>query len=156
MLKVFVTALAIFGSYATTLHKSTVKSAGWTISVRRDSFVGATTCEARRGAVQLKNATALFAFGPDVDTSEAVYRIDAGPAHSVNDVAFRLRTMGAPQTLEPIGNPSRGLVVLLAADLMAAQNVWIRPSPKVAPRRFSVSGLSAVAEREAALACAAI
>ena len=155
MLRVFVTALAIFGSYATTLHKTTVQTAGWTISVRRDSFVGAVTCDARRGAVQMKNALVLFSLGRDVDTGEAVYRIDAGPAHSVNEVAFRLRTMGAPQTLEPIGNPSRGLVILPAADLASAQNVWIRPSPKVAPRRFPVAGLPAVTEREASLSCAA-
>jgi hypothetical protein len=153
MLKVLVSALAIFGSYATTLHKSEVRTAGWTISVRRDSFVGSTTCEAHRGPVQVKNGLVVFSLGSTVDTSLAEYRIDAGQPHSVTDVAFRLRVMGAPKLIEPLDNPSRGLVIVPAADLTSAQSVWIRATPKVAPRRFIVSGLSAVAEREAALSC---
>jgi hypothetical protein len=143
MLTAVVVALAWLGSH-NTIQKTDHRVADWTVTLRADRFTGAVSCQARRGHVSLQGPAAVFSFGPAVDTTEAVYRINQGPPHAAKEVAFRLRTLGTPMTREPLDNPSRGEVTLPLADVVDADYVWIRIEAKQPPRRFPITGIKQV------------
>ena len=81
MLTAVIAALAWLGSHSNTVRKTDHPVAGWTVTVRTDRFTGGVSCQARRGAVLLQGPVAVFAFARDVDTTDAIYRINQGPAH---------------------------------------------------------------------------
>lgn len=153
MFPAILSALAIFGVHSNTIQKTSIRVDGWTVIVRKDLFTGSVSCGARRGDVRLQDAVVVFSLGRDIDTSDAVYRLNLGAAHSVRDVALRDRVLGARITTEPIDNPSRGLVVLPVSDLLDVDNIWIRATANTPPRRFVVSGLRDVMAKEQTATC---
>jgi hypothetical protein len=84
-----------------------------------------------------------FSLGNQVDTAEALYKIDDGPVKSWRALAPRLVAVGVKIQDDSLANPSQGRVILQLADVIAAREVDIRPAGQKSPRRFRLVDLAA-------------
>jgi hypothetical protein len=123
----------------------------WTLVVRRDRFSGATNCELRARAMSYARGVVTFRFGRGVQTYDAIYRVDDGPAVSWRVNAMTLASTGALAQSDDLANPSGGRVVTPLSVLSGAQTITIRPALGKKPHTFKVADLpSAMAAAEAA------
>lgn len=113
---------------------------GWVLEVRRDAFTSATTCQIKARDMTYRHGVLTFRFATRVDTANALYRIDQGPAQSVGLVATEAAGLGAEFRSQNMKNPSNGRVHIPAAYLQTAQTVSIRPNPKRRSKAFSLTG----------------
>lgn len=120
----------------------------WRLRVHVDPFAGATTCAlaTRDGALVVDHGRVVRAFGPGVDSTHAVYRIDGGPpqVQSVRDL---------PATAN-LTNPSDGLLVMPVEKLAAASVVEVRATDRAFVRRIRVARLDEALGDAARLGCA--
>jgi hypothetical protein len=114
---------------------------GWTVRVIWDRFTGAASCTVRKGRVELIDDVLLFHSTSRVDTSDAVFRIDGGPARSVREATYADQRRGYYRNGGPLENPSAGLVALPSYYAANASWVYIRADVRRAPDGFDVRGL---------------
>lgn len=119
-------------------HAKKKRIAGWTLYLYKDSFTGITSCRLYRRKIAYEYGKVSFQFSASTDTSRATYRIDGGPV--LTSVA-PLETF-ITADLTHLGNPSRGRVLLPAADLAGASQVAIRPRYVQKARTFHLKGLN--------------
>lgn len=122
-------------------------TAGWLIEVERDRFTGKVRCELqtpRRGPAEIRYAQGAlrFQFSPRVNTLDAWYRIDDGPAKRWQDLYPTLVQTGVTLEGANLANPTGGVVALPRIEVGEARVVTIRTSARSQPRRFKVRGLS--------------
>lgn len=115
----------------------------WTYELHHDAFTGKLTCNLESRNISILHGAAVFRFGNGVDTSDAVFRVDDGPAESARALALDLLHRGVSVQDEALANPSRGLVMIPVERLEQAREVTIRPSVGARPRKFLVVGLKA-------------
>ncbi len=115
---------------------------GWRIEVYQDKFSGHTTCRIRNHNVSFDRGVVTFRFPSSVDTANALFRIDGGPAQPVGSVAVEVAGLGARLHGDNSTNPSSGLVPLPARLLSTANTVSIQANPTRQHRDFTVHGLS--------------
>lgn len=120
---------------------STVHKAGWTVNIRRDNFTKTTTCTLKTRSVEFHSGVVVFRMGASVNTDDAWFRIDDGPARSVADLVRQDQDLGYFSGQGPIDNPSGGEVGLPRASLDGAKHVTIRATPRSAPRLFDLTAL---------------
>jgi hypothetical protein len=113
----------------------------WRYEIDRDNFTGGQRCRLSERDVSYGRKTLTFRFSPGTDTSQAVFRIEDGPAHPWTEVRLQLLNNGVPIQDDSVENPSRGLVRIPAVDVGDARWVWIRSGPRTRPRRFVIAGL---------------
>jgi hypothetical protein len=126
---------------------------GWRITVAQDRFTGGFACRAVNRGMSLSADTVVFKFGRHVDTSNAVYRLDLGPAYSLVDQPANRELRHAVEVSAPLENPSAGVVALPVPQLAGVKRVDIRPNVETTPRAFDVSGLPAALQFEQSHAC---
>jgi hypothetical protein len=114
----------------------------WKAEVSTDRFTGEVSCALTAHRVSFHRDTLVFHLGRDVDTSEAFFRIDNGPVRSVREPRLLNETHGFFLDSGPIDNPSGGKVALPLSVVKEARQVYIRASPRHAPRMFDVSRFS--------------
>lgn len=115
----------------------------WTYQRATDRFTGRQRCMVAKRGVMLTRGVVIFRFKPDVDTRDAWYRLDDGPAVSLRTHLLDLRRLGeAPSTGDNLANPSDGTVRLPLVVLGQAQKVTIRPNAKRSARVFGLEGLA--------------
>jgi hypothetical protein len=143
MIAATLVALALFGEPQslfergqTTTHHHHV--GGWTVRVIWDRFTGETSCTVRKGRVELQNDVLIFHAPEEVDTSDAVFRIDGGPARSVHEATYEDQRRGYYRNGGPLENPSAGEVALPTYYVTGAKWVYIRANPRRAPDAFDV------------------
>lgn len=113
---------------------------GWVLEVRQDNFTGAKSCTIKARDMTYRHGVLTFRFGTSVDTANALYRVDQGPARSVGVVAPEAAGLGAEFKSRNTKNPSNGRVHLPTSQLQAAQTVSIRPNPGRRPQTFRLTG----------------
>ena len=118
-----------------------VHKADWTVNIRRDNFTKTTTCSLKSQAVEFHNAVVVFRLGPSVNTDDAFFRIDGGPARGVGETVRQDQQLGYFSGRGPIDNPSGGEVALPRSYLEGAKQVTIRATPRSKPRLFDLSQL---------------
>jgi hypothetical protein len=116
---------------------------GWTVRVLWDRFTGATSCTVRKGHVELRNDVLVFHAPTWLDTSDAVFRIDGGPARSVHEATYEDQRRGYYRIGGPVENPSAGEVALPSYYVTDAKWVYIRADAGRAPDGFDVRGFPA-------------
>lgn len=127
---------------------------GWVLTVKNDRFVGVKTCSLRRGSVSYVNRVVTFHLGGRVNTAEARFRVDGGPARSVGEVAVQAAGRGVGLRTRSLRNPSGGQVHIPAELVQRAQSVAIHPGPGARVRTYQLRGLEASIDVAKAQGCA--
>lgn len=130
-------ALSLFGAHQTITRHHHV--GGWTVRVVWDRFTGDISCTVRKGRVELQNDVLIFHSPEWTDTSDAIFRIDGGPARSVHEATYEDQRRGYYRQGGPLANPSAGEVALPTYYVTGAKLVWIRPDARQEPWHFDVS-----------------
>jgi hypothetical protein len=148
MIAASLVALVLFGERQSFFeHGQTITQhhhvAGWTVRVIWDRFTGETSCTVRKGHVELKDDVLVFHSPTWVDTSDAVFRIDGGPARSVHEATYEDQRRGYYRSGGPVENPSAGEVALPSYYVTHAEWVYIRAGAGRAPEGFDVRGFPA-------------
>ena len=134
-------AAAPFGTQARQVDVSSVRKADWTLNIRRDNFTKTTTCSLKTRSVEFHNGVVIFRLGVSVDTDDAWFRIDDGPARGVSETVRQDQQLGYFSGHGPIDNPSGGEVALPRSYLDGAKRVTIRATPRSTPRLFDLTAL---------------
>ena len=143
MLTAGLLALAMLGSEGDNqIATRTVHAGAWTARVRTDRFTGEIACSLRGPGMSFHRDTVVFELGRHVDTSQAFFRLDAGPARSVREPRLQNETHGFFLDSGPVDNPSGGRVALPYSLVQSAKSVLVRANPRRDPRAFDVSGLA--------------
>jgi hypothetical protein len=143
MLTVGLLALAMLGARGDDqISVRTVHSGAWTAQVQTDRFTGEISCRLRGPRMSFHRDTVVFELGRHVDTAQAFFRLDAGPARSVREPRLQNETHGFFLDSGPVDNPSGGRVALPYSLVQSAKSVLVRANPRRDPRAFDVSGLA--------------
>jgi hypothetical protein len=126
---------------------------GWRLDIHRDRFTGSEVCTLRRPNITYGHGVLTFRFGHDIDTANALFRIDNGPVQSAGRVAVEAAGLGARFNGPNMTNPSNGEVHIPAADLNGGLRVSIEPNKRSSHRTFDVTGLSHAIETAKSRAC---
>jgi hypothetical protein len=116
---------------------------GWRLEVRQDRFTGKALCTLERDHVAYDHGVVTFAFGRQVDTASATYRLDGGPVRRAGDVAVEAAGMGVRFDTQNLANPSNGEVHIPARELGEAHKIYIRANTRMTHRIFDLTGLPA-------------
>ena len=135
-----------FGQSTQTKAKE-VRLPVWRIATYKDRFTGDVRCRVYQGPLKHPSVTysskaVAFHFKVSMNTTDAYFRLDAGPVHAWRVVYPKLVKLGIQLEGESLENPTGGLVIVPFEDLVNVHNVTIRPNPKSAPRTFGVDGLA--------------
>jgi hypothetical protein len=133
-------------------HK--MKAAGWTYEVREDRFANLKSCTLYRRGVTYANRTLTFHLPREIDTSQAIYRVDDSETQPWRVSAMELASSGVALVQDDLRNPSGGLVPVPARTLASARVVIIRPSEKAKPVKFRIEGFSTAMAAATAAGCA--
>jgi len=136
-------ALSLFGERQTLFERGQQITTrhhvgGWTVRVSWDRFTGAISCAVNKGRVEFSNDVLIFHSNPEVDTSDAIFRVDGGPARSVREATYDDQRRGYYRSGGPLANPSAGEVALPSFYVTGAKWVYIRANPGRAPDGFDV------------------
>jgi hypothetical protein len=147
MIAAALVALSLFGERQTLLERGQQITThhhvgGWTVKVSWDRFTGGITCAVNKGRVEFKGDVLIFHSDPEVDNSDAVFRIDGGPARSVHEATFDDERRGYYRKDGPLANPSAGEVALPSFYVTGAKWVYIRANPHRAADTFDVRRFS--------------
>jgi hypothetical protein len=126
---------------------------GWRIAVDRDTFTGAVSCSLRAKRVYFRSGALIFRLGRGVETTHAVFRLDAGPARPVTEAFHEDEARGIFPQRGWIDDPAGGDVALPAAYVMGARQVWIRATPAHQPYPFNVSRVAEALAAAKAAGC---
>ncbi|MBE7217923.1 MAG: hypothetical protein INR64_05575 [Caulobacteraceae bacterium] len=118
----------------------------WRLRVTRDAFARTTTCRIGDRDGEVRHGVLLWSLGSDVDTSRAVWRIDAGEPR-------RQALLDLPASAN-LDNPSDGRLAVPVALLAGARWVETRPSPRAHVRRLNVAQLDDLLVAADRLGCA--
>jgi hypothetical protein len=119
---------------------------GWRLEVTRDSFANTTVCKIDKSAILYKHGVVTFQLGHGVNTANAQFRVDDGPARDTSSVALQAAGLGAVLRPGKLPNPSDGAVNIPAAILAGARQISIRSDSGSGHRNFNLSGLSEALE----------
>lgn len=113
----------------------------WKLEQRTDRFTGELACRLRQRGMSYANHAVTFHFQGFVDTNNAVYRIDGGPARKFADARWELVKGGTMLNRGPSTNPMAGDVPVPAHELMGANAVSVRANKDWGVRHYDVRGL---------------
>jgi hypothetical protein len=138
-------ALSLFGQPAGPFgaHQSITRhyhARGWTVRVVWDRFTGEISCTVRKGRVELQNDVLIFQGPSDVDTNDAEFRIDGGPARSVREATYEDQRRGYYRNGGSLENPSGGAVAIPSHYVTGAKWVYIRADIRHTPDAYDVRG----------------
>jgi hypothetical protein len=122
---------------------------GWRMVIRKDGFTGEVRCRLytpktlRRGRITYAQNTFGFQLDKDINTTEAWYRIDGGPARRWKEHFPVLKASRVQTEWGTFENPSGGVVLIPESELLTAREVTIKGSKKSSPKRFQIKGFQA-------------
>ena len=141
-------ALLFFGSPKSEVQHFTIKP--WVVTVTHDKFTGAAVCSARARGLRLDGDRLSLDVGREVEATEAVYRMDAGPAQKlsslVSDGDYRESFHFDPER-------DARLVFLKTSDVAGVQKVFVRPDSRHGVASFDLAALPKVIAAEKGAGC---
>ena len=123
----------------------------WSLDVRKDTFSGRIACELSSPRINYQRQSLVIHFPANIDTDDAVYRIDNGPPIQARSDLLELARLGFSVEAGGLDNPSEGLVRVPVERLDGALVIAVQPRPNARPSLFKIAGLAeALAKAEAA------
>ena len=116
----------------------------WRVKIADNRFSGEKRCTARRPDVAYDNGVLTFYFPKDMNTANAIFRVDWGEPRPVGDVLVAASGMGAHVQRANLENPSNGEVFIPATYVGDAALVAIKPDRATKNQVFKVAGLRPV------------
>jgi hypothetical protein len=113
----------------------------WRLEMRTDKFTGELACRLKARGMSYANHAVTFHFQGFVDTNNAVYRVDGGPARKFADARWALVKGGTMLNRGPSSNPMAGDVPVPADEVMGARAVSVRANQDWGVRHYDVRGL---------------
>ncbi|MCC7266011.1 MAG: hypothetical protein IT546_01585 [Caulobacteraceae bacterium] len=113
----------------------------WRLETRTDKFTGELACRLKARGMSYANHAVTFHFQGFVDTANAVYRIDGGPARKFADARWELVKGGTMLNRGPSSSPMAGDVPVPANEVMGASAVSVRANKNWGVRHYDVRGL---------------
>ena len=113
----------------------------WRLEMRTDKFTGELACRLKARGMSYANHAVTFHFQGFVDTNNAVYRIDGGPARKFADARWELVKGGTMLNRGPSSSPMAGDVPVPADEVMGATAVSVRANKDWGVRHYDVRGL---------------
>jgi hypothetical protein len=129
-------ALSLLAGQTTTVHRHV---GGWTIKATTDRFTKAVTCSMTKGRVAFRQDVLIFHLSRLTDTSDAYFRVDAGPVRSVREATYDDQRRGYYRDGGSLANPSAGEVALPSFYVTGAKWVYVRETPRNELSWFDVS-----------------
>ncbi|MDP3196632.1 hypothetical protein [Tabrizicola sp.] len=114
---------------------------GWVLEVRQDGFTQTKTCILKARRMVYRTGVVTFQLRKSLNTANALYRLDAGPALSVGLVGPRAAGLGAEFKSDNTKNPSDGRVHIPASELKGFSTVFIRTPSQRRATAFDLNGL---------------
>jgi len=127
---------------------------GWTLVVEKDRFSGDVQCRGLGRGMTYKDGVLTFHMGRSVNTAQAEFRLDQGPAKAAGDFAVEAAGRGAAFRTDNLLNPSGGLVHLPIETVRPATTVSIRADRDRRARTYRLRGLERTLEAAKAQGCA--
>ncbi len=119
-----------------------VKIGPWRGFVRHDAFTGQASCGLATSGIHIRARSAIFRMGRGVETTHAVFRIDAGQPRAVSEL-FAAEARNDVFPLRGwIDDRHGGEVALPLGELEGAKRVFIRAQPGRRAKTFDVGRLS--------------
>jgi hypothetical protein len=115
----------------------------WRVEVATHRFTGDKSCRLENGPVDYRRHALVFHFPTQVDTSNAIYRVDAGMPRTSQSDLIDLAKLGFSLYAPSLDNPSGGLVRIPTMRLQGASLVWIQPQIGRYPIEFTIAGFAA-------------
>jgi hypothetical protein len=115
----------------------------WVVTVDTHRFTGDKTCRLVNGPVDYRRDALVFHFSDQVDTSNAIYRVDAGAPRTAQSDLIDLAKLGFSLYAPSLDNPSGGLVRIPTTRLQGASLVWIQAQTGKYPIKFTIAGFAA-------------
>jgi hypothetical protein len=114
----------------------------WALDVSKDRFTGMTHCAVRTRGLTYRDGVVTLHFGHGVNTANALFRVDGGPARSVGEVAVEAAGKGAVFLSRNTTNPSNGEVHIPTTQLAAHRSLAVRPNARASVRTIDLAGLA--------------
>jgi hypothetical protein len=125
----------------------------WLVEVATHRFTGDKTCKLVNGPVDYRRHTLVFRFPVQVDTSNAIYRVDAGMPRAARSDLIDLAELGFSLYAPNLDNPSGGLVRIPTKRLQGASLVWIQAQTGKYPIEFTIAGFASAMDTARANGC---
>lgn len=125
----------------------------WRIAVKKDRFSGDVTCSIGARGVSFRRDTLIFRLARAGDATNAVFRVDGGPARPISETFDTVEAHGFFPQRGWILDPQGGEAALPAAVVSRARAVTIRLAPKSHPRQFAIARLAEARAAAAAAGC---
>ena len=116
---------------------------GWRLARTDDPFTATSGCKLERRDVRMFSGVVTFSFGKEVDTANAVYKLDGGPVRTAGELGPEVAGHGVSYLSGNTYNPSDGRVRVPWTTLAGARRIDIRVNAKRRPRSFALDGLDA-------------
>ncbi len=114
---------------------------GWRLTRTRDAFTQTSGCKLERRDVRMFSGVVTFSLGGEVDTANALYRLDGGPVRTAGELGPEVAGHGVSYTSGNTWNPSDGRVRLPWTTLAGARVIDIRADAKRRSRTFALDSL---------------
>ncbi|HXU99502.1 MAG TPA: hypothetical protein VG166_03280 [Caulobacteraceae bacterium] len=115
---------------------------GWRYVISEDAFTGQLSCALFGHGMHVRNQSVIFELGSGVETTHAVYRLDAGQPHPVSAGFTEDESHGIFPERGFIDDKNGGETVLPLHYLTGARHIWIRATPKYRPVDFDLKYLT--------------
>jgi len=125
----------------------------WVVEVDTHRFTGDKSCWLVRGQVSYRRQALVFHFPVRLETTNAIYRVDAGEPRAARSDLVDLAKLGFELYAPSLDNPSGGLVRIPTMRLQGANSVWIQSQPGKYPVEFNIAGFSAALDAARAAGC---
>ena len=115
----------------------------WTLNVRTDSFTTGHVCKLTRPGIDYQRQTVILHLPARTDTTNAVYRIDAGPPVEARADDLQIVRLGFALQDDDLQNPSGGVIRIPVTRLVGARSVRVETAAFSRSRKFDLDGLDA-------------
>ena len=125
----------------------------WTVRTDIDRFSGAMSCRLYAHHVEYQRGALVFHLPRSVDTSTAIYRVDAGAPVWVNSELMDMARRGFALNQDDLNNPSGGLVRVPQERVMSARSVMVEAGGRGEVTTFKIDGFASALNAAHAAGC---
>jgi hypothetical protein len=125
----------------------------WTLRTNTDRFSGVLSCRLSAHDVEYGRGALVFHLPERIDTSTAIYRVDAGAPVWVSTEMMEMARRGFALNQDDLANPSGGLVRVPEERVTNARTVMVEAGKRGWVTSFKIDGFAAALAAARAAGC---